>query len=79
MSLAPENATSREQVRQLLYGGKPHVYRVLFKIRDDHVVSVIHVRGRNKRFFRFIDARLGCFPVFSTCFRLQSRLRRFGG
>jgi plasmid stabilization system protein ParE len=42
--LAPENATSRQEIRQLLYGNKPHVYRVLFTIRND-LVRVIHVRG----------------------------------
>jgi plasmid stabilization system protein ParE len=40
---APEDAAAREEVRQLLYGNKPHVYRVLFKIQNDLVV-VIHVR-----------------------------------
>jgi hypothetical protein len=35
-------------VRQLLYGRKPHVYRVLFTIEGD-VVRVLHIRhGRRK-------------------------------
>jgi plasmid stabilization system protein ParE len=41
---APENATSRREIRHLLYGNKPHIYRILFTIRDD-VVIVLHVRG----------------------------------
>src|SRR6202041_762571 len=42
--IAPESATSRREIRHLLYGNKPHVYRVLFTIKDD-VVTVLHVRG----------------------------------
>jgi plasmid stabilization system protein ParE len=41
---APESATSRREIRHLLYGNKPHVYRILFTIKDD-VVTVLHVRG----------------------------------
>lgn len=41
---APENRTSRREIRQLLYGNRPHIYRVLFTIRDD-LVRVTHVRG----------------------------------
>jgi plasmid stabilization system protein ParE len=40
---APENATSRREIRHLLYGNKPHIYRILFTIRDDEVI-VLHVR-----------------------------------
>jgi plasmid stabilization system protein ParE len=32
-------------IRQLLYGRKPHIYRVLFRvIAKDRVVTVIHIR-----------------------------------
>jgi plasmid stabilization system protein ParE len=32
-------------IRQLLYGRKPHVYRILFRvIAKGRVVSVIHIR-----------------------------------
>ena len=41
---APENETSRREIRHLLYGNKPHVYRILFTIRKD-VVTILHVRG----------------------------------
>ena len=40
---APENKTSRREIRHLLHGSKPHVYRVLFTIQGD-VVTVLHVR-----------------------------------
>ena len=47
-SLAPENASFPFEVRQLLYGRKREVYRVLFTIQDDSVV-VLHVQrpGQN--------------------------------
>jgi toxin ParE1/3/4 len=35
--LAPENAESPFEVRQLLYGHKPHQYRVLFTIEAEAV------------------------------------------
>lgn len=41
--LAPENAEFPFEVRQLLYGRKPHVYRILFTIDGDTVV-VLHIR-----------------------------------
>ena len=41
--LARENRHFDEDVRQLLYGKRPHVYRILFVIRGD-VVYVLHVR-----------------------------------
>jgi plasmid stabilization system protein ParE len=41
---APENAeTPHEEIRQLLYGKRPHLYRILFSIRDDKVM-ILHVR-----------------------------------
>ena len=46
--LAPENSRFPFQVRQLLYGRKPHVYRILFTIEGD-TVHVLHIRhGRRK-------------------------------
>jgi toxin ParE1/3/4 len=32
--IAPENTRFPFEVRQLLYGRKPHVYRILFTIKD---------------------------------------------
>ena len=42
-ALAPENARFPIEVRQLLYGRKPHTYRILFTIRGD-TVHVLHIR-----------------------------------
>jgi plasmid stabilization system protein ParE len=42
-ALAPENAGFPFEVRHLLYGRKPHVYRVLFTIEGD-AVSILHIR-----------------------------------
>ena len=47
--LAPENSDFRFEVRHLLYGRKPHIYRVIFTI-DAEVVYVLHIRhGRRRR------------------------------
>ncbi len=46
--IAPENARFNFEVRQLLYGRKPHLYRILFTIEAD-TVHVLHIRhGRRK-------------------------------
>jgi plasmid stabilization system protein ParE len=46
--LAPENTVFPYEVRQLLYGRKPHVYRILFTIQGE-TVHVLHIRhGRRK-------------------------------
>jgi plasmid stabilization system protein ParE len=42
-SLAPENAEFPFEVRQLLFGRKPHFYRILFTIEVDTVV-ILHIR-----------------------------------
>jgi len=41
--LAPEARYFPFEVRQLLYGDKPHVYRILFSIEGD-TVFILHVR-----------------------------------
>jgi plasmid stabilization system protein ParE len=47
--LAPENDRFPFEVRQLLYGRRPHVYRILFRI-DQDTVYVLHIRhGRRLR------------------------------
>jgi toxin ParE1/3/4 len=47
--LAPESPDSPVELRQLLYGSRPHVYRILFAI-DGAVVQVLHIRhGRRRR------------------------------
>jgi plasmid stabilization system protein ParE len=48
-SIAPENSRFPFEVRQLLYGTKPHIYRILFTI-EVNTVHVLHIRhGRRKR------------------------------
>jgi plasmid stabilization system protein ParE len=42
--LAPENSRVSVEVRQLLFGRKPHIYRVLFTITDD-TVFILRIRG----------------------------------
>lgn len=44
----PENA----KLRHLLYGDKPHIYRVIFRVTDkSNQVNVVHIRhGARKRF-----------------------------
>lgn len=41
--LAPESKEFRYEVRELIYGRKPHFYRVLFTIDEDTVV-ILHIR-----------------------------------
>ena len=41
--LAPENASVPFEMRQLLYGRKPHFYRILFTIEHE-VVYVLRIR-----------------------------------
>lgn len=46
--LAPENTRFPFEIRQLLYGRKPHTYRILFTI-NENVVQILHIRhGRRK-------------------------------
>ena len=42
-AFAPENEALPFDVRQLLYGNKPHLYRILFTI-EDKTVTVLHIR-----------------------------------
>jgi plasmid stabilization system protein ParE len=46
--VAPESRESPVEVRQLLYGRKPHVYRILFAVEGD-VVRVLHLRHGLRR------------------------------
>jgi plasmid stabilization system protein ParE len=47
--IAPESIDSPVEVRQLVFGRKPHFYRILFTIELD-TVTVLHVRhGRRSR------------------------------
>jgi toxin ParE1/3/4 len=46
--VAPERREASVEVRQLLYGRRPHVYRVLFTI-ENRVVYVLHIRHGRRR------------------------------
>ena len=46
--LAPESRDSPVEVRHLLYGRRPHVYRILFAIEGD-LVQVLHIRHGRRR------------------------------
>jgi plasmid stabilization system protein ParE len=46
--LAPENPDSPVEVRQLVYGHKPHLYRILFSIQGS-TVHVLHIRHGRRR------------------------------
>ena len=49
--LAPENDAFEEEIRQLLYGKRSGVYRVLYTVRaDEREVSVLHIRHAARRF-----------------------------
>ena len=41
--LAPEGELLSAEIRQLLYGSKSNVYRILFNIEDE-IVNVLHIR-----------------------------------
>ena len=45
---APESRDSATEVRQLLYGRRPHRYRILFSI-DGELVQVVHIRHGRRR------------------------------
>jgi plasmid stabilization system protein ParE len=47
-ALAPENQVFPFEVRQLLYGHKPHVYRILFTV-DRSTVHVLQIRHGRRR------------------------------
>jgi plasmid stabilization system protein ParE len=46
--LAPESTSVPFEIRQLLYGKKPHVYRILFTI-DRDTVYVLRIRHGRRR------------------------------
>lgn len=47
-ALAPENTVFPFEVRQLLFGHRPHVYRVLFTIEHE-TVYILHIRHGRRR------------------------------
>jgi plasmid stabilization system protein ParE len=47
-SIAPESSYFPFEVRQLVYGRKPNIYRILFTITGERVV-VLHIRHGKRR------------------------------
>jgi len=47
--LAPESGTFHKPIRQLLYGKRRGIYRILFEIEGE-VVKVLHIRHGARRF-----------------------------
>jgi plasmid stabilization system protein ParE len=48
--MAPESKKTKRSLRHLLYGNKPHVYRVIYEIDEKvKVVWVIAIRHGNER------------------------------
>jgi plasmid stabilization system protein ParE len=47
--IAPESKEFLFEVRQLLYGRRPHVYRILFTIEGDsvHILRIVHGRRQH--------------------------------
>jgi len=52
--LAPEKVAFPFEVRHLLYGRKPHVYRILFTI-EDQTVYVLHIRHGRRQPLKLIS------------------------
>jgi plasmid stabilization system protein ParE len=50
--LAPENEHFPQEIRQLLYGPRHDVYRILFTIQND-TVYVLHVRHSAQQYLEF--------------------------
>lgn len=51
--LAPEAALFEQEIRQLLYGRRRSVYRILFEIRDEEqVVNILHVVHGAREYLR---------------------------
>ncbi len=50
-ALAPENNAFAETIRQLLYGRKRGVYRILFTVKEG-VVEVLHIRHASRAYLR---------------------------
>jgi plasmid stabilization system protein ParE len=50
-ALCFEHRHFKEEVRQLLYGKKPNVYRILFIVRAG-IVHVLHIRHAARRELR---------------------------
>lgn len=47
--LAPENGKVKREIRQLLFGRRPNIYRAIFTI-DGDTVRVLRIRRASRRF-----------------------------
>jgi toxin ParE1/3/4 len=48
--IAPETRRTKRQLRQLLYGKKPHVYRVIYEVQEQlQTVWVLTIRHAARR------------------------------
>lgn len=48
----------KDELRQLLYGHKPHIYRVIYRVLEKKkVVEVLHIRHGARRKFAAADLR----------------------
>jgi plasmid stabilization system protein ParE len=55
--LAPEAKGLRRRLRHLLYGKKPHVYRVIYEVDESRrVVKVFHIRYGARRALSISDS-----------------------
>lgn len=48
-AFAPDPVFREKQVRQLLYGERPNIYRILYHVRDDSV-QILTIRHARRRF-----------------------------
>ena len=54
--VAPEARKTKRKLRQLLYGKKPHVYRIIYEIDERrHIVWVLTIRHAARRKFTASD------------------------
>jgi toxin ParE1/3/4 len=54
--VAPEARKTKRKLRHLLYGKKPHVYRVIYEVDERrHTVSVLHIRHGARRKIKSSD------------------------
>lgn len=59
LRLNPERSTvtpENRELRHLLYGGRPHVYRVIYRISEKQkVVDILHIRHGARQEFTDVD------------------------
>jgi toxin ParE1/3/4 len=54
--VAPEARKAKRKLRQLLYGKKPHVYRIIYEVDEVHqAVWVLHIRHGARRTLKTSD------------------------